>query len=306
MKTSYKLTEEQKNKMLSLYEEGKMDSEIATELGNITAGAVFYWRKKLGLKSKFSYAKISKINAQKCKELFDQNLSDYKIADILGVSPDGVYSHRKRFGLIRNKSLSEGTEIQLTKTQKEVLIGTLLGDSSLSIGKNCKNPRFSCAHCVNQKEYAEYKASIFSNLNSQCKYSRRNIPDKRNGKYYEEYEIRIPSNPAFLPFYSSFYINGRKHIPFCLFDYFTERSLAFWFMDDGYRVRNIGYVLCTNSFEVEELHQMQLFLKEKFDLNTSIWKGNQIYIKKNCIDKFKTLILPYVCKSMLYKLISVS
>lgn len=289
--------------MLTLYEEGKMDSEIAAELGNITRSAVYYWRKKLGLKSKFTYDKISKIDTKKCKELFEQGYSDYKIADILGMSPDGVYSHRKRFGLIRNESLAENKNVSLTQIQKELLIGTLMGDASLVIGKYCKNPRFSCAHCTAQKEYAEYKTDVFQSLGSHCDYHKRTVPDKRNGLLYEDYTVVMPANPAFMPFYNAFYKDKKKHIPFELLDMFTERSLAFWFMDDGSRVREIGYALSTNCFERAELVKMQKFLKKKFDLNTKLWKANIIYIPKSSYKQFNYLILPYMCDCMLYKLI---
>lgn len=48
-----------KETFISLYNQGMMDSEIAKQLG-VTDGAIFYWRKKLGLKTKFNYSKISK------------------------------------------------------------------------------------------------------------------------------------------------------------------------------------------------------------------------------------------------------
>lgn len=303
MKTIFKITEEQKAQMLSLYEEGKMDSEIAKILGNVTPSAICYWRKKLGLKSKFTYEKISKIDAQKCKELFEQGLSDYKIANILGVSPDGIYSHRQRYGLIRNGNLAENKEIPLSQEQKEFMIGTMLGDASMAIGKYCKNPRFTCMHCAAQKEYAEYKTSLFATLGARCVFRKRHTADKRNGKYYENYTIEIPANPSLLKIYNSFYKNGVKHIPFDLLNDFTDKSLALWYMDDGYRIRNVGYVLCTNCFNIEELVKMQFVLKAKFGLETSIWKDRCLYIKKNCVKKFNALILPYICECMSYKII---
>lgn len=53
-------TEEIKKQIISLYEEGKMDSEIAKIVG-IKRATICYFRKKHGLITKFTYSKISKI-----------------------------------------------------------------------------------------------------------------------------------------------------------------------------------------------------------------------------------------------------
>ena len=97
-KTVFKVTEDMKQQIVALYNQGLMDSEIAKKIGGITDGAVFYWRKKLGLKSKFDYSKVAKIDNKKFEELFNKGLSDYAIAKELGMSPDGIFSHRMRHG----------------------------------------------------------------------------------------------------------------------------------------------------------------------------------------------------------------
>ena len=71
-KTTEKITDSMKNKLMELYKEGKMDTEIASILG-VTSNAIFYWRKKLNLKSTFTYSKISKID----KDKFEQTEWDY-------------------------------------------------------------------------------------------------------------------------------------------------------------------------------------------------------------------------------------
>ena len=43
----------------------------------------------------------------------------------------------------------------------------------------------------------------------------------------------VPANPAIKEWDEAFYKNNKKVIPFELFNYFTEVSLAFMFMDDG-------------------------------------------------------------------------
>lgn len=62
------------------------------------------------------------------------------------MSPDGIYSHRIRYGYVRKKDLRYNEKIKLSKFQKQVLLGTLLGDSTCRCTN--KNPRISCAHCI--------------------------------------------------------------------------------------------------------------------------------------------------------------
>ena len=299
-KTIFKITEEMKQQIIDLYNQGLMDSEIAKTVGNITDGAVYYWRHKLGLKSKFDYSQVSKIDNNKFEELFNKGLSDYAIAKELGMSPEGIFSHRMRHGYTRD-SLMFAKARPLTNFQKEVLLGTLLGDASLRRYKKEWNTEASCAHSISQKEYCEYKTQIFESIGAHCDYHKRNTPDKRNGVYYEDYTMRIPANPELNSWYDAFYQEGKKVIPAALFNHFTAASLAFMFMDDGYKA-SCSYSVATNCFDFDELKVFCNMLKEKLDLNTTIQKGNKIYIKACSRSHFEKLISPYLCDCMKYKL----
>ena len=46
--------------------------------------------------------------------------------------------------------------------------------------------------------------------------------------------------------------NGKKIIPSDIEDKLTERSLAYWHMDNGTKSKP-GYILCTNNFKKEEV-----------------------------------------------------
>ena len=226
-----KMSEEDIEKAMQMATEGYMDSEIARVFG-VTAGAIMFHRKRRGVKSQFSYNKISKIDDSKFKVLFEQGLSDQKIATELGVTADGIYTYRIRHGYLR-ESYSLAKPKKLSFFQKQVLIGTMLGDASFKLGKGVKNPAVSCAHCVAQKEYCEYKAHIFESLGAKANYHKRNIPDKRNGKCYEDYTLFLPSNPELLDWYKAFYPRGKKVIPFNLLQkYFTKSLLllCLWMM----------------------------------------------------------------------------
>lgn len=294
-----KMSAEDIEKAMKMAEEGYMDSEIAKVFG-VTAGNTQIHRKKRGIKSRFSYDKISKIDNSKFEGLFKQGLSDEKIAIELDMTADGIYAHRIRHGYLReNYALSKPKE--LSDFQMQVLIGTMLGDSSFKMGKDVVNPAVTCAHCVAQREYCEYKAHIFESLGAYTKYHKRNKPDKRNGKYYEDYTMFIPANPKLLDWYKAFYPEGKKVIPFELLPYFTKVSLAFMFMDDGSKA-STGGLLATNCFEIDEIKQFQDFLLQKFNIETTLLKNHALYIKAKSYRLMKSLIEPYMCECMKYKI----
>lgn len=303
-KTTGKITDSMKEKMVSLYEEGKMDTEIAKIL-SVSDSAIFYWRKKLNLESKFTYSKIAKIDNQKFEELFNRGLSDYAIAKELNMSPDGVYSHRIRHNYLRKENLRFNKSLELSDFQKQVLLGTLLGDASFKMGKGSVNPAIQCSHSIKQKEYCQYKTKIFESLGAYCKYHKRNVPDKRNGNIYEDFTMFVPANPKLKSWYEAFYKNGRKTIPFELFDYFTEASLAFMYMDDGCK-NSSSYSIATNCFTQEELLEFRKFLFNRFNLETSIMSNNVLYIRAKSKELFTRLVSPYFCDCVKYKLWSLN
>ena len=84
----------------------------------------------------------------------------------------------------------------------------------------------------------------------------------------------------------------------------TYEALAHWIMGDGTRV-NKGLTLQTQSFTVQECVFIISILIYKYDLKCSIhMQRNQptIYISSKSMKKLRPLILPFMCRSMKYKL----
>ena len=77
-------------------------------------------------------------------------------------------------------------------------------------------------------------------------------------------------------------------------------------MDDGGWTGE-GVRISANSFTYDELIFIQNILNKNFNLDSTIQKISiknrySIYIKKNSIDKLRSITIPYFHKSMLYKL----
>ena len=110
------------------------------------------------------------------------------------------------------------------------------------------------------------------------------------------------------PFYTLFYINGKKVITDDLLNsiFFTEKSLAYWFMDDGHCENKAGrYKISTQCFSLENQKLLQNLLKKKLQIETMLYKKDRshiLVIKRESTKRFRSLIEPYIIDSMKYKL----
>lgn len=187
----------------------------------------------------------------------------------------------------------------LTQEQREILCGTLLGDSSLIYpSKGSKTPIFNCDHGLQQKEYSELLAN---KLNGRC--AVRHRYDKRTQKTYTSYTVTTLSNTEYLKLYENLYVNGKKCITKDFLKDFTEISLAYLYMDDGYTSHNTMFI-CTDSYDEMSCDNLIEHCEEKFGIKfTKSKHGNSIRLRL-CFDdrnKFINLISPYMMDEMKYK-----
>jgi hypothetical protein len=133
-----------------------------------------------------------------------------------------------------------------------------------------------------------------------------------NGNIVTTWGFQTISHTAFNPLKILFLMNKSKGIIKNLIKtHVTAISLAYWFMDDGGKLdynknsKNKGLVLNTHSFTKEEVENMTIELRDKFNLNTSIRlnKGKYIVIiNPDSYNNFVALTDTYIIPSMKYKL----
>lgn len=106
----------------------------------------------------------------------------------------------------------------------------------------------------------------------------------------------------------AFYPNGIKIVPSIIEQYLTIQGLAILIMDDGCYIKNRGIRIATLSYTYEEVLFLSQLITKKFNLITTIQKGNlientyQIYITKDSMPQLISLIQPFMVPSMFYKL----
>ena len=183
-------------------------------------------------------------------------------------------------------------ETALNSLQKELIVGSLIGDAYLmaTTAGYC----FRVNHGMQQRDYVDWKFNLLADL--------VRTPPRESGKCYY---FRTVTHPEFSDYRELFYSSNRKIVPPKLLqEQFTEFSLAVWLMDDG-AVDRRQLRLNTQSFSLAENEALLSFLRAKFGIEARLNRDKDRYrlrINNASIERFKELVGPHLIPSMLYKL----
>jgi len=193
--------------------------------------------------------------------------------------------------------------------QRKVLIGCMLGDAS--IHKTLGQIWF--VHSEKQKEYFDLKRKLFQVFANQT-------TTAQNDWGRSNYFFLSPTETS-KSWRKLFYPNGKKIVPIELLNEADEVSLAFWYLDDGSRVKvkktqllMNGIVkiyswyrvqLHTQGFSPQEVRKLQIWLRDRFGIQTISSKVRKdqlcISIRADSQTRFFNLIRPYIPRCMDYK-----
>lgn len=194
--------------------------------------------------------------------------------------------------------------MRISSVQKDILFGTILGDAYLQkTGK--RNARLRLEHGVSQKEYLFWKVENLQQFfQGKPKYLEKIHPI--TGRTYKYWRHQSQSGPFLGKLRKIFYRDGRKIIPEDIERFLTPRSIAVWYMDDGYYYPRdkCSYIYLGNVAGMEA-ERASLVLDRKFGLKTRVLvkkKGFALYFPAQEVEKLKLLIEPYVIDLFRYKL----
>ena len=204
-----------------------------------------------------------------------------------------------------SKDNTVGSQGILSKTQKEILVGLLLGDGLLELQH--KNPRLKIDHSLKQKEYVDW---LYFQFEGFCDQKPRQLDrvDSRNGKIYYHYLFSTRSTAVLGEYFRMFYIAGKKTLPKNLTVLLKSKlSLAVWYMDDGFKRSDCDSLyLCTSGFSLEEQKFLQEILQKLYGFETKIHfagKNARIYFPVKSAKRFCDLVRPYILSNFSYKLL---
>ncbi len=196
----------------------------------------------------------------------------------------------KPYCIINTKGNTVGS---LSKVQEQIVLGSILGDGYL---RRKLNAHLEITHSVKQKEYVDWKYLFLKDIVI--------TPPKtyKGNKGRVGYRFYTKSMPELTILYSKFYRNGKKIIPKGI--NLSPLSLAVWYMDDGSKSRNAGYLNC-QQFDSESQSNL-LCILEDFGIKAKLHKDKiykRIYISSLDMLILTNLIKQFIVPSMRYKLL---
>lgn len=176
---------------------------------------------------------ISELTPEIMTQLYDVELqTDAEIAALYGTYQVKINRMRQRWGVGTLGKTGRLTKQMptLTDLQKQVLIGSLLGDGTMN-SPGPLSARFSETHCLAQEGYLQWKAGILGEHIS-CFFD-SDKTDKETGKVYPGRGFITHASTHLRPLYDLFYGTGQRVFPSSIHTLMTPLVLAVWFMDDG-------------------------------------------------------------------------
>ena len=251
---------------------------------------------------------ILKPSEQELRQMIQtEALTPRQVAQKLGYGPEGwsnIYKYCRDYGIDFDFSINhELRAVSFTQRQKEIALGSLLGDAYLR-PSSPSTFSLSFTHGEKQKSYLDWKRAEFANFVTQDAYYcntrsfRGNLPT---------YSFSTITHPYLTELHELCYGSGRKRVTQEWLELLSPLSLAVWYLDDGsINKRYHTIVLCTNSFSEEEQTLIVDWFSGRFDIRAVIEprRNGQSVIRINASQsrRFLELVAPHIPLCMSYKL----
>ena len=210
---------------------------------------------------------------------------------------------------------------------KNALLGTIFADGSIGKirtngSRNGTNGSLEIVHTSKNLDYLKLKKQMLEKIDG-IKVTILEHNKKTDNKIYLLFRLVTNRHPWFTELRQNIYNSNRiKLFPKEYIDKFNILSLLFLYLDDGTlrvrmyegtsKVREIRTTFCLDSFTLDELNYFRKYLKDKYDLDTKIYRhskmtdlqrGFRIWMNTLNTKKFMSLIEPYynLLPSMQYK-----
>lgn len=197
--------------------------------------------------------------------------------------------------------------MKLSKRQKEILLGMILGDAYLQkTGK--KNARLRLEHSIKQRSYMYWKYQKLNNLfQSKPKLIKRIHP--KTNREYTYLRLQSNSSPVLGKLRSIFYNElNKKIIPDAIESVLKyPNAIAVWYMDDGYYdKRDKSAHIYLQAFKPEDIERLVSAFANLHDIIPKWYcrpdrKACQLNFTGIEQKKFLTLVNPYLINEMRYK-----
>lgn len=206
---------------------------------------------------------------------------------------------------MRSKEIEEFKKnLKLTRQQRSLVVGMLLGDGHLETQDRGRTYRLKVEHSIIQREYVLWLYEQFKNLVCTPPQKKKKL---LHGKRYTSYFFSTYSLGTFRFYAKQFYAGHKKIMPKLIEKLINPLALAIWFMDDGsYKSgHHKTYIIHALGYSKKDLELISRVLQKKFDIEVQMHKQYnryRLYVASNSAARFRQLIEPYVIPSLKYKL----
>lgn len=194
----------------------------------------------------------------------------------------------------------------------QVLIGLLLSDGSLERTSTTGTARLSVMFGLLHTSYLFHLFGLFEPY-TDSPVRTIDIYNKRTNTYHTQVGFKTVNLPLFLVYHQMFYVFDEKLqkiikvIPYNIEDIISPVVLAHLIMGDGNIKPNDKIIrIYTNSFSKQDVERLAKAITNKLGIVTkAVYERNDQYmltISRNQLETVRSLILPYMHVSMLYKL----
>jgi hypothetical protein len=287
------------DELLRLCRIGYSDAAIG-EMYNMTGEGIAYRRKKVGIDLSIKFNE-TKDNVAKLKETpkevltFDYyNLTQEEFSDKYGISKAVWRPYLKSLCIKGKEANRIDSYPPFNKSQRDLIIGGLLGDGSVSQGV-----RYYESHSNKQRLYILKKFQILEPYSSEI-----HPCDENTGLRF----LTI-HHPNFMEFYNVFYEKGLegKLIPVeFIKNNWSDEILAYWFLDDGYYDDEANEFFISNLCpKINQLEDFLSFLNERYGWNFHYSFFKNIYniiFSKEYYKDFVDIVLKVATPDMYYKI----
>ena len=201
----------------------------------------------------------------------------------------------------------QSAPVRLSDFQWEVILGGLMGDGALSRSKSGHAARYRFGHGARQAAYADWKASLFGNIETSRSTNARGVIFHDLPPLVELAELR-----------EAVYIGGKKVLNKDYLKRLSPLSLAIWYMDDGtFSIRAKGLQartrdgsgrsdICIGAVEPTSRARLVEYLGDVWHLYPKMIMraGKAVLVfPKDETAKLHAIVAPFVHPSMDYKVL---
>lgn len=292
-----------------LYQSGFSVKKIA-EMFGVGQTTMFRFFDKNGIQTRTRNEayEIKRLSSDQEKMVWDlyynSGLNREGIAEKLGFS---YYSVRSVIdgnclpGKAKFKLNMEQNTVPLTYEQKQLILGSLLGDAHLACMEHngCQDQlEFSIVHGEPQFEYIRYIANLLgANVGKSIQ------SESSKGAGNPIYRLSYSNKYELLKLHSISFRDGRKTITKEWLKEIDALAISYWFMDDGSSTysngtRTVSILFATQSFNKDENDMLRDKLSN-YGLDTTLHKANggtniNIYLRQRSVNKFMDIVDPYI------------